>query len=786
MHFRKIHHPCNFIFADTYTAKSAGRGDLHIDGCRFGVRIEDHGDEVFRLTVRDRRWSANRSQAGVVPSVGDASRWQLHFDRHATLSLNDERGHALLGGIWQESFGVCGTAWMLQFQPDPAYRFYGMGEKLGGLEKSGTRTKFWNTDVMADFAISDIERGITDPMYVSIPWLVVKRQGRYLGILVDNPYAVFISANGRIGSSASPQDAQSRVKFYLGSDKGLPDVWIIVGPDLPSLTRKYQRLVGTTPLPPLWSLGHHQCRWGYAGPKDLRRIRARFRQYRIPNDGLWLDIDYMQDFKVFTFNSRHFKDVAAEIAELQATGQHVVPILDPGVKNEEGYSVRDDGLRHKVFCLTPEGKPYSGFVWPGNSLFPDFCREDASRWWAAWVRRFAGHGIHGAWLDMNDPSVGPVEYDNMLFDAGTETHDSYHNQYALGMARASRAGFLAAHPDRRPFLISRSGFTGIQKYAAIWTGDNLSSDTYVKGSIPCSLNLALSGIPFNGPDVPGFARDATAELMVRWYKAGFLFPFLRNHCCHGNRDQEPWVFGARVRQIVAHLIRLRYKLMPYLYNLFVEHESSGEAVMRPCFYDFPGDEGLDRLDDQYMLGPALMHAPVVEADVDRRKLRLPQADWFDLGAGHWRRGGRTVTAIPTAGGTPLYARRGCLVSMTPGLPTDNRIDLANIELHCFLKPGDTATYRYRCDDGETFAYRRGERSDVTLTVAARRDRLDLFIGDADLSWKPIRLHLVAYGRQTEVRIASTARHGARVMKPAEWTCTGDKLACVRSGIITIE
>lgn len=328
----------------------------------------------------------------------------------------------------------------------------------------------------------------------------------------------------------------------------------------------------------------------------------------------------------------------------------MVPILDPGVKNEKGYSVRDDGLRHKAFCLTPEGKPYTGFVWPSDSLFPDFSREDASRWWAAWVRRFAEHGIHGAWLDMNDPSVGPVECDNMLFNAGDEKHDSYHNQYALGMARASHAGFLAAHPDRRPFLISRSGFTGIQKYAAIWTGDNLSSDTYLKGSIPCSLNLALSGIPFNGPDVPGFARDATAELMVRWHKAGFLFPFLRNHCCRGNRHQEPWAFGARVRRIVAHLIRLRYKLMPYLYNLFIEHEDTGEAVMRPCFYDFPGDAGLDRLDDQFLLGPALLHAPVVEPDGDRRKVLLPQADWFDLGAGRWRNGGRTVIANQTAGG----------------------------------------------------------------------------------------------------------------------------------------
>lgn len=775
MDYHKIHHPLNFSFADR-----GGTNALHIGDESFPCTLTDHGSDILHLDIAG-RWGARDSEAVLTPPDGTISgQTSLSFDRDATFTLT-YRGTPVLRGRDGASFGVCGEAWMLEFDYDPAMRFYGFGEKTGRLEKTGARTKFWNTDVFADFHRAQIEAAQTDPMYVSIPWILLRTPEAWIGILIDNPHVPFVSAGGRIGAIANQKDIATRARFYLGADGGAPDLWFLVAEDLATLTARYQRLVGVTPLPPLWALGHQQCRWGYASFDDLRDVQAQLARYGIPTSGLWLDIEYMDGYRVFTWDPALWGDVPAQLADLQRDGQRVVPILDPGVKVDPGYPVYESGLAAGAFCLTHEKKPFTGFVWPGETLFPDYIDPDGAAWWAEQVTGFARHGIRGAWLDMNDPAVGPVELENMRFRKGTLPHRAGHSQYGYGMARATHRGFTAAHPDIRPFLLARSGWISCQRVTALWTGDNLSSETYMRGSIPCTLNLALSGVPLNGPDVPGFGDDADERLAVRWYQLGFLFPFLRNHCIRGARGQEPYAFSRETREILTHLIRLRHRLLPYLYQLWIDQEEEGTAVMRPLVYAYDACAGvpLDSVDDQFLIGAELMQAPLTRLEGSTRRVFLPGGDWFDLRTGVWVEGDVIQEVTLGDADTPLYARAGSVIPMAPAEPTDHHTDLADVDLHCFLREGDAVRVRYRADDGETTHYRKGVRSEVVLDLSVRGGRVQAAVVSVSEGWKPLAVRLVVYG---DVRGVSAG--GADLpMEAMTWRATGTKLACRRSGAL---
>lgn len=714
MHLNKFHHPYNFVAPDAV----AGDGRLRFGGRRVRLDCTDCGDEVFRCEVDGPGWRRSHSLAGLTPPRGGGSRSSLGLERGA-LVLRGRDGEELLASPRGRPLMVHGDGWLLPFVPQEGLRFFGMGEKNLGWEKRVLRTKFWNVDVWGDFNMAVVREAANDPTYVSIPYLAVKRGDTWIGLLVENPDAVFMGLPNPAERADDCFFRAAEPTFYLGSPFGKPVVWMIVGASLAELTRKLQRLCGPTPLPPLWALGHQQCRWGYREAKDLRALARGFRRHGIPDDGLWLDIDYMDRFEVFTWDPKLWRDPAAEI---RAVGHPVVPILDPGVKIAPGYHAYESGLRAGIFCQTAEGRPYTGFVWPGPTHFPDFIIPAGRRWWSAQVARWArASGVAGAWLDMNDPAVGTAELDPMRFDRGRLPHHVHHNQYALGMAMASRAGFLAAFPDRRPFLLTRSASTGVSRYSAVWTGDNCANWKHLQGSIAVSLGLAISGVPFNGPDVPGFGGDPGPELAVAWYKAGFLFPFFRNHSDMWAKPKEPWAFGAAAREEIARCIRLRYKLLPYIYNLWIDQEERGEAVMRPLCYDDADGPGQDlaAVGDQFLCGPALLHAPVLHPETDRRRVVLPPGWWFGLHDGRWVRGGRTVVARQGRRGTPLYVRDGSLVAMRPGMPERSGGDLAEVELHAFIRPGGSAAAVYRWDDGATFAYRRGGRSQVAVEVALR-------------------------------------------------------------------
>ena len=704
MYFNKCDHPVNFKF------DRPGR-----------FEVSDLGNGISKLLVRDpERWSSSDSQAELDEAAfaGQPSAVKLELTPEGFR-------FGFLKSVPNYVFGVSGSKWMCCFEHQNTYRYYGLGEKNNGFEKSGLRTKFWNTDVMADFYGKQVEFSPTDPMYVTIPYILIKNGNEYAGILVDNPYADFMSFNAP--ENFRPGQALTFDPYFMfGSTGGQPAVYFLYGPSLPELCSKLQTLCGRLPRPPFWSIGMQQCRWGYRSPAtDLTEVDSKYRLNQIPLDGLWMDIDYMNKFQVFTFDPANFKDPKAEFGALQARDRHCVVILDPGVSLTRGYEVYERGLAADIYCKNTEQDNYVGFVWPGATVFPDFSLPAARDWWADEVRIFLDRsGLDGFWVDMNDPSTGASELDEMRFDHGKKPHESYHNQYALGMQRATFEGFKRHNPDKRPFIVSRSGYISTSRYSAIWTGDNISNYYHLRGAIPMVLNLSLSGIPFCGPDVPGFACDPTPELAVDWYKAGCLFPFFRNHSGWGTRRREPWEFGAEACRKLGDCVRLRYRLLPYLYNLFIEQERAGAPILRPLFYEFQDtpELALDRIDDQFMVGPWIMQAPFVVEGQQRRFVALPgPGRWFDPFHDRWYEGNQFIAVDKEWESTPLFIREGAVIPMWENPPEFADAErLREVKLAAYAAPGfnGVTELHYLADDGISFDYRnKAGFSEAKLRVA---------------------------------------------------------------------
>lgn len=773
MFFTKYPHASNFSFAEQIDSRT---GEFTAGANAFRLTAEAFEDGIYRFHISNSNlWNPTRRM--IEFDTGRPSKGSLHWESDG-FSLHDAQGKTLLQTAKGQGIGVSGEASMFQFEVGKEARFFGMGEKtFGKLELSGLRAKFWNTDVWGDFHFAQWLDHPTDPPYASVPYLIVRQNGVYIGLLLDNPYPTFMETPGRPGGPQVFVEWQrTSPRLILGSEGGEPCLWIIVGPTLAELTRKLQKLVGLTPRPPLWALGYHQSRWGYAGEKDLQDLDRKFVEHKIPCDGLWLDIDYMAGYRVFTIEPKHFpKGLSKAAKALAKNGRRIVAILDPGVKFEPGLSLYEDGLKRGVFCRNPEGKPFVGMVWPGETVFPDFSIAKGRDWWASQVRAFVKKGFGGFWIDMNDPSTGPVDPSGMLFNAGREPHSAHHNDYALGMQKATFEGMRSAYPSRRPFVLSRSAFTGTSRYSAVWTGDNLSNRFYLKLAIPTTLGLAMSGIPLNGPDIGGFGGDTNERLMVDWMKAGFLFPFCRNHTSGGTRNQEPWAFTQKGLRTLRRYIRLRYKLLPYLYQLFIRQSESGEAVLRPLFYDFEGS--FDEVIDQFMVGPAILQAPFLDEGAKQRTVILPgKAPWFDVRTGDWRPAG-TLRVPNTFDDSPLFVRAGSIVPMRPGTPTDNRTDLRRVDFHLFV-PRDwkgTATESYLADDGTTMAFERGKQSVLNIRMSEKRGVLSIETSQTESGYGQIRPMLVLHGPRRTVMV--DGREAKLV--PTRITLTGKAISAWR-------
>ena len=468
---------------------------------------------------------------------------------------------------------------------------YGTGEVTGPLRRNGRTISLWNVDTPA----YGVDGG--SHLYQSHPWVMgLRADGTAFGIIADNTWKQTITTSDDV---------------VFDSEGPAFRVVIIERESPQAVMQALVSLTGTMELPPLWALGYQQCRFSYHPDSRVKEIADLLRRHRIPSDVIWMDIHYLDAYKIFTFHPKEFSDPKGLNDYLHERNFKTVYMIDPGVKVEEGYFVDDQGTAGDYWVKDREGKPYVGNVWPGPCHFPDFTREDVRTWWATLYKDYMATGIDGVWNDMNEPSVFGGPGGTMPVDNRHETgsHLRFHNVFGLNMVRASRQGLLLANPNKRPFILSRSNFLGGHRYAATWTGDNLSSVDQMKLSVPMSLTLGLSGQPFNGPDIGGFCENANAELLAQWTAMGVYFPFVRNHTIDGSVDQEPWAFGEEVLNSCRTAIERRYMLMPYVYTTFREASTDGMPVMRPVFMADPKDRTLRSEDQAFLLGGDLMITP---------------------------------------------------------------------------------------------------------------------------------------------------------------------------------
>ena len=756
LQFRKMLHPATCTFARECRDGGARLGQRSI-----ALGVTAAGGGMFHLSAQGPGWLERSVPVAFLPPyAGIASRWRAWITDDGWMQVADG-DEILVAG----RFGACGAAWLVDFDQRFGDRYLGGGARPWGLDHHGARIRFASTDVWADHPWSAVEKAEAEPLYASFPVVILRRAGRWMGICIDSGWPAFAVCGSRFEFFPAIDGGSDNHRFYVGADGGEPSLWLMAGDSLAEVVRGLQRLLGTVPVPPLWALGHHQSRWGYAGPDDLDELNRQYRQHAIPCDGLWLDIDYMRGWRVFTLDPERWQDAPGRLSALAGQGRRVVPILDPGIKREPGLLEYEEAVAGGHVCVTPEGTPYAGFVWPGETVFPDFSQAATRDWWAGRVTAFTRHGFAGYWLDMNDPATGAVDPEPMRFRQGAWPHAAFRSQYALGMAMASHAGVSAARPGQRPFLLSRSGSPGIARYAANWTGDNLANEAHLKASLALVLNLSLSGQPFSGPDVPGFGGTPDDDLAVRWYRACCLLPFLRNHSNKNDPPREPWRFSPEALAAIRAWIRLRYRLMPYLYQQWIAQEDHGDPPVRPLCYHHD-DESVAACADQFLVGRDLLVAPCLCRADGGRLVVLPAGRWFDLMHGRWRASSHRVGDAWHH--LPLYARDGALIATVECDPAVPVHDLSRVDLHLFLSRGRTEA-TYASDDGLTHAYRQGKRTSLAVRVqrigrqGLRLDARTLTSGAGRLD-----LRLVDHGGARRVLVVSGDTRRRFRLRPVPW------------------
>ncbi len=629
-----------------------------------------------------------RGRGGSFSVVNENLKAQLQFDPLA-LSFSFKHGPAFAVDV---ALGARGEQIVVRKMLRPGEHIYGLGEKTGWLDKRGRRYQMRNSDVWLEHPAGI--GNATDPLYASFPVFVAHSAKGTYGIFVDNPEFVEFDFT-----------AENWYEFSAPAD--VLNYYVLPGSTLPDVLRQYTGLTGRMPLPALWTLGYHQCRWSYASEAEVRRITTELRQRSIPADGIWFDIDYMDGYRVFTWDKTRFPQPKQLAADLSADGFHPITIVDPGVKVDEGYKIYAEGRAGDHFIKGANGEEYNGKVWPGRSAFPDFHRAETRAWWAGRVRGWlADFGLSGLWNDMNEPAstdlTGPIL--NARHDGGKLPHASARNTYALQMARATYDGMLQHDPDSRPFILTRAAFSGAQTVAALWCGDNHSHWEHLAASLPMLMNLGLSGMPFVGVDIGGFGGDSTGELLARWTQAGAFYPFCRNHAAIGTRAQEPWAFGPEVEAICRKYLNLRYQLLPYLYNLFYQASQTGAPIMRPLVWHYPKDPVTFNLNDQFMLGPDLLIAPILAPGLTARAVYLPKGRWYrwQPPEGSEPSGGfdgpTHLIADAPLDELPLFVRAGAIIPMWPPAQHTGAIDRDDVTLHIW--PGDGGLDFYE-DDGAT-------------------------------------------------------------------------------------
>ena len=649
--------------------------------------------------------------------------------------------------------------------------YFGLGDKTGPLDRRDEAFTLWNTDAYR-FQES------TDPIYKSIPYFMTFRAGHAMGILLDNTWRTSFDFGKELPDA-----------YSFGSVAGPVDYYVFYGPSPKQVVETYAWLTGTPPLPPLWAFGFQQSRYSYMSQARVLEVANRLRADSIPADAIYLDIDFQDKNRPFTVNKAAFPDLPGMIAQLHEEDFHVVAITDLHIANLPGqdYEPYETGMTGNHFVKNPDGSVYTGRVWPGPSVFPDFTRQQTRVWWGTLYRGLRHSGVDGFWNDMNEPSIfdSPTHtmpenavhrIDELGFASRAATHAEIHDVYGMENSRATFDGLKTIDPDTRPFVLTRATYAGGQRYAATWTGDNSSSWNHLRFTTPMLENLGLSGFAFTGADVGGYAGTPTPELLTKWFEVAAFQPIDRDHSEKGTGDQEPWVGGSEHEAIRRHFIETRYQLMPYLYTLADEATRTGLPLVRPLFLEFPkaARDGHPIDTDipaagEFMLGPDLLIAPPpYPEELDAYQVEFPTSGWYNFWTGEKvslpvspaaatpdtlavpdRDGQYSVTATPELSQLPVFVRAGSILPISPLVQSLSETPQGPLTLRVY--PGDGCLGELYQDDGKTYAYQRGVylRMKFSCNNTAKGMRLDLSSheGSYPAWWKEVHVEIFGLTRK---------------------------------------
>ena len=764
-------------------------GDLH-------ERVVALRDDVLRISMwkgdsapEDASWAVLASaRHGSAPVTLSESEGHFGFRTSALIVELDKKTLEVIvrdqaGAILQQDarpVRLDGDAFRIYKSMPLDEHYFGLGDKAGPLDRRNQAFTLWNTDAYR-FQES------TDPLYKSIPYFMTYRAGRALGVLLDNTWRTSFDFG-----------KESATAYSFGAPGGPINYYVFYGPSPKQVVQTYAWLTGTPPLPPLWSFGFQQSRYSYMTQARVLEVAKRLRADRIPADAIYLDIDFQDQNRPFSVNRTAFPDLPGMVKQLKADNFHVVSITDPHIANLSGHSYLpfDSGIAGNHFVKNPDGSVYTGRVWPGPSVFPDFTRQQTRAWWGSLYRDLRRDGVEGFWNDMNEPSIfdSPTatmpenvvhRIDEPGFASRPASHAEIHAIYGLENSRATFDGLRAIDPEIRPFVLTRATYAGGQRYAATWTGDNSSSWNHLRLTTPMLENLGLSGFAFSGADVGGYAGTPTPELLTKWMEVGAFQPIYRDHSEKGKGDQEPWVGGPEREAVRRHFIETRYQLMPFIYTLAEEASRNGLPMLRPLFLEFP-DAAPDRhpIDTdsfaagEFLLGNSLLIAPQQYPDeVDAYAVELPSSDWFDYWTGMRipqpappahsstdptavpdRTAQFLIKVTPDLNQLPVFVRAGSILPMAPIVESTNETPQGPLTLRVYA--GDQCAGDLYQDDGKTYAFQHGAYLRMKFSCQTTHDGMRLNIGPHEGSypawWKDIHVEIYGWtGKQGKIAVDRT-------------------------------
>ncbi|MGB7392902.1 MAG: glycoside hydrolase family 31 protein [Pricia sp.] len=646
----------------------------------------------------------------------ETSKLQVLVDKRTLRTqISDLDGNIInedeLGFHWEENYEYGGNTVKMGKITQNTESYYGMGDKATHSNLKGKRVSNWVTD---SYAYGKDQ----DPLYKAIPFYIGLHGGQAYGIFFDNSFKTHFDF---------AHERRTTTSFW--ADGGEMNYYFFYGPEMYKVVRAYTNLTGAPELPPLWALGFHQSKWSYFPESQVKEIAQKFRDKKIPCDAIYLDIDYMDGFRCFTWDKKKFPDPKKMIGELEEDGFKTVVMIDPGIKIDKDYWVYEEAMENDYFCNRADGPNMKGKVWPGECNFPDFTNPEVREWWAGLYKEFMSEiGVHAVWNDMNEPAVMEVPTKTAPLDTRHDydghrcSHRKAHNVYGMQMVRATYEGVKKYVYPKRPLVITRAAYAGTQRFSSTWTGDNVATWEHLWIANVQMQRMCMSGFSFCGSDIGGFAEQPNGELFARWIQLGVFHPFCRVHSSGDHGDQEPWSFGKEITDIVRKFIELRYQLLPYLYTMFWRYSKEARPMLQPIVCFDQEDSQTHFRTDEFIFGEQILVCPIQEPNAKGRRMYIPRGDWYNYWNDEVFEGGKEKWVVADIDKIPMFIKAGAIVPRYPVQQYVGEKKITELILDVYHLQGDENSTVYE-DGGDGYAYESGKYSLRNFKLSGKEDEL---------------------------------------------------------------